>query len=41
MEDTKGIWKLSAILYSGLNTRLERNDVEGNSGEIQIKSIVY
>ena len=41
MEDTKGIWELSAILYSRLNTRLVRNDIEGNSGEIQIKSIVY
>ena len=41
MEDTKGTWELNIILHSGLNTILERNDIEGNSGEIQIKSAVY
>ena len=41
MEDTKGTWELNIILYSGLNTRLERNGIEGNSGEIQINPAVY
>lgn len=31
---------MSTTLYSGLDTGLEKDDTGGNSGEIQIKSVV-